>query len=1171
MPRKKKKNIYEKPICIQDIDAWFIAFYKVMGEPLPLSDEFSRKTYEKGRIPMSMDSLKLWELCSEKVAEGTVPEDMLPFKNGKQTLLNSNALINVRFSGGLRDETVINVYKAVKNRSFNVPAPVIINYKYYIFFMDLNDRLYSICKMSQEQYDAWKESDEAPKKISEAKDELENIITQFVNDFPKSKNLKAVKDIRGTVLKEKPDKSYNEYIDSVEKLRDITRKNARDHYKEMVRAYVKGEEDPEKIDDEYYLRRLLYKDGIDQKKQDSMRHYRHYKRSASKAKEGNCLFILEDLYRPMMDWTWMGLKFNDGPQDLTSIKAYEALVLSSIERKVKIPPESILLIDSVESAPVPGNRFIMIKDNDDEDDVRLVTEEEYESIKHKKYETKNKIWDGQALLDESIFAKIEKETNETHGMVLLRNHFFKACAFKTRIAAYYADNGIKEVTDMFGRRMKAKDVKMIVTPDSLKLLKFAGKMTDADGNPMDDREQLYDHWRTHAEKDFGIVKFEHASYLGSYHEIGYQILNTLPLTKEDMKNVIAEELYYLKLLKSDPAVLLHHIRSASRSLRKVEYIYNMYHYFKCFGDTEYFRNYKDSEVIAAYRKKLRRGRIKIRGDIYYLCSMPYEMLKYSGDSKKEEIRPVLNADEVYVQGMSNGADAVMCRYPHISSGGVCVLKNKNNEETRKTLGKYFMFNNGDDCNIVVVSPWNNNVMVKLGGADFDSDMVMMLEDRTMIEAAKKLKDITPLKPGVDGLPVAEADGDLKSSEKKGTTDAEGLALLDNTISQNEIGRLSDLAQYFNSYLWEAWFSYNEEDGKTKEEKDEYLWLVYECILKLSVLNELEIDRAKHEIDVDIRELRRRISDTKFNSERIIKFYSGEGDTEDDTEDDIEDAAENYTDDGDVINEDTADDTDDDIGKMLVPYFMFTVKTKSSKPKSLKLRKDKYWNCPVDHIGAIIEDVIKEDGQKGSARTDIKDFWEMTVPKIDSKSVDYNHKIKELRKRIKETVQEMGQLRNRFKGDDELKDSYNEKQDSCVEELSRGKLNGKLLVKLYREAVEVYTDNKNHKKGEPKHPEIWGNPIYIGIVCALSAKQRYIEDENGRIIEDRGIKSDPVLYAIIKQAYDKGIEEMIGDGMSNPVLTKNIKEADQPIKKIVLWGETYYYKTEKLSIEMGLTN
>ena len=133
MPRKKKKNIYEKPICIQDIDAWFIAFYKVMGEPLPLSDEFSRKTYEKGRIPMSMDSLKLWELCSEKVAEGTVPEDMLPFKNGKQTLLNSNALINVRFSGGLRDETVINVYKELKRHSFRVPDFAENNYKYYVF------------------------------------------------------------------------------------------------------------------------------------------------------------------------------------------------------------------------------------------------------------------------------------------------------------------------------------------------------------------------------------------------------------------------------------------------------------------------------------------------------------------------------------------------------------------------------------------------------------------------------------------------------------------------------------------------------------------------------------------------------------------------------------------------------------------------------------------------------------------------------------------------------------------------------------------------------------------------------------------------------------------------------------------------------------------------------
>ena len=56
-------------------------------------------------------------------------------------------------------------------------------------------------------------------------------------------------------------------------------------------------------------------------------------------------------------------------------------------------------------------------------------------------------------------------------MVLLRNHFFKACAFRTYIQKflrdYAAEHGIDfetwELTDMFGMKHKAKNVKMIIT------------------------------------------------------------------------------------------------------------------------------------------------------------------------------------------------------------------------------------------------------------------------------------------------------------------------------------------------------------------------------------------------------------------------------------------------------------------------------------------------------------------------------------------------------------------------------------------------------------------------------------------------------------------------------------------------------------------------------------
>jgi hypothetical protein len=94
------------------------------------------------------------------------------------------------------------------------------------------------------------------------------------------------------------------------------------------------------------IREKLYKDGfyIDGVK------YVRFKRSAGSARVGKCLFIKENLYDDMMEWSYMGIDHTEGiDMDLAKIETYMALTTSSIIDTLKIESKNILLIDDYES------------------------------------------------------------------------------------------------------------------------------------------------------------------------------------------------------------------------------------------------------------------------------------------------------------------------------------------------------------------------------------------------------------------------------------------------------------------------------------------------------------------------------------------------------------------------------------------------------------------------------------------------------------------------------------------------------------------------------------------------------------------------------------------------------------------------------------------------------
>lgn len=207
------------------------------------------------------------------------------------------------------------------------------------------------------------------------------------------------------------------------------------------------------------IREYLYTYGFDI---DGV-HYVRYKRSAGASRDGRCLFIAEPLYADMMAWSSCGLSA-DGIADQASWQAYIALTLSSIENVIKLPKKSILIIRDRVSRFTEN--VVCVKETDGHD---LKAEEEETEIE-------NVIWDGEALLEAEIF---NENGYGGHGMMLLRNRFFKTCAFNTNLQDWFFDNDIKYVSQLAGytTARDIKDVKLVITESSVKYLKFMPKET----------------------------------------------------------------------------------------------------------------------------------------------------------------------------------------------------------------------------------------------------------------------------------------------------------------------------------------------------------------------------------------------------------------------------------------------------------------------------------------------------------------------------------------------------------------------------------------------------------------------------------------------------------------------------------------------------------------------
>lgn len=550
-----------------------------------------------------------------------------------------------------------------------------------------------------------------------------------------------------------------------------------------------------------YIQYITRKRNGDVKRIDNY-YYKMLYRSTGKAKKGSCMFIRDRLYNKSIKFLQMGLKLPKENAPIVEMSAYIPLVSSTIVGKVKINPKNILILKDIDS---------FFKTN-----VISVELDEYKNCiakEIKDYELKNTIFDGQALIDSSIFP------SWGDGYILLRHHFCKMASFCCNIQKffkdYFGDNYYNaKIVDMFGNEHYAKDIELITTDNAMKWIKF---------------DVSYEYWCDRVYENncmFGIVKTAHKSKLGNVQKMSYQMINSLDISI--MNKVAEKSVQYIDSLKKDDNVFLDYLRKNENFANDYEVLVALCEQNMDFTRSEYFRRRKEF-IIRTYVKKFKTGKIIQDADNLVIVGSPYAMLLHSvGESilKDNTFNKENDCIQCYTERFRDGEYLAEFRSPFNSKNNMGYLHNVYNDKFKK----YFNFGK----QIIAINMINTDFQDRNNGSDQDSDSLYVTNQENIVEYSKYCYN--NYFTIVNNIP----------KEKNSYSNIlEDYARIDNNLAkaQLSIGESSNLAQLCLTY------TYNFKDKKYSD---------YVCIL--SVLAQVAIDNAKRRFDVDINKEIRRIKD-----------------------------------------------------------------------------------------------------------------------------------------------------------------------------------------------------------------------------------------------------------------------------------------------------------------------
>lgn len=630
--------------------------------------------------------------------------------------------------------------------------------------------------------------------------------------------------------------------------------------------------------------------------------YKMLLRTTGKAKEGYCLFIKEELHRKVLNYLTMGLwerMPNEKGAKIVEMSAYAPLITATAIDYIQIPMENIFVLKDRKSSCYKKAVSVRVKEvkhiRKEKDysafeqyinkygltfykkaskenpklkyiersqkvlekngiDVDLCPEKEITYLKKECYcdkesdesEITNTLWDGMGCIDDSIFP------DNMEGFIYCRSHFFKSCLFRGNIQEYFKDYYGDDYetayeTDMTGRRIKVTDIKVIVTENSLKWVKFLELMSKS--GTMEDGFKYYSKVMKKDGEMFAIVKTAHNSKYGELQRSSFQMNNTLLTTDYDiLSDIVSPSIEFCNRLKTDDEVFLKYLEitgSARYSINNV--LIDLYRWNNKFRYMEWFKNKKKTKINELKDQRLKLGKLFQYGDNLVICGNPVAMLiSVTGQSYLNEncFRQFEDRIQCCTSRFEEGEMLAGFRSPHNSPNNIVYLENVNPE----SIKKYFP---NLSNNVIIINGIGTDVQSRLNGQDLDTDSIYTTNQKNIVELARKAYAEFPTIINEIKYGANKYDKSMKSYSK-----------MDQKISSSQysIGSASNIAQLALSY----WF-----DGGCKDKELEDVFII--C----SVLAQVAIDSSKRNFEIEVGSELARISMLQCmkHDPRYPRFYA----------------------------------------------------------------------------------------------------------------------------------------------------------------------------------------------------------------------------------------------------------------------------------------------------------
>ncbi len=600
--------------------------------------------------------------------------------------------------------------------------------------------------------------------------------------------------------------------------------------------------------------------------------YRPFERSQSMSRKSMLSFIRADLYDSIYERITLGMKI--GECQLSKLYAYNGLMLSGGVRidGLGLDARKVIVVDNPEyQSP--------------ETDVITVEERGFNGryMKYERVERRQSItvlgFDGEGLISPKLAAQICRQLGEDHTSFQIRLPYIKGMLHSVNFHNYFKSSDTDTVTDIFGVKHKASEVGIILSKSMVKCTDWLNQ------NNM----SWEDYWEV-------FKRYGHALYISGTigndnsgrTELNYQFLNTLSLTADEFRprdlpltfpadddrewlTKATEQEYYQ--LCCDGAYRRDFFLSKrpDRNSRERYLVELLRKNPKLIAESYYtdMLKKKADKVLRNYAL----GRLTVSGYNRYLSGdlleFMHRFISRAGffvrrkqiDFREATIVVNFAADSFYAPGAKFGdpEGCTLLRNPHIARNEEIQLRPYIKPENMR---RYFL----KQLDETVMINWDTLTAERLGGADFDGDMVKIITDGTVNRCVRRNYDgevrtannIPLLK-----IPSAEpVMSDANDWEARFET-------VKNTFS-SRVGQIS------NAALNRSIIAYNE--NSTAEERER-------CRKEteiLAILTGLEIDSAKTGVKPDLSEYlgRKKVPPSRFlkykalleKSERPREFY-----------------------------------------------------------------------------------------------------------------------------------------------------------------------------------------------------------------------------------------------------------------------------------------------------------